>query len=127
MLIGARWPLDLATDFPGLVGGGVWAAALAEGPIRTLAFPCAGVLSTIGINKPGDIERGMKASQCDRHLWQLHVCLPTSEGKTRLLYRMGLDFWGFTKQIPLLDNFWRSVADQVAPRAFGQALPGPPG
>ena len=36
-----------------------------------------------------------------------------SQGKTRLLYRLGLDFWEFTKYVPFIEKFWQSVADQV--------------
>lgn len=82
-------------------------------PIDMSFAPPCGVLSTIGVNKPGDIKRGMRSDDCERHLWQLHVCLPSSEGKTRLMYRLGLDFWEFTKYVPYIEKFWQSVADQV--------------
>lgn len=48
--------------------------------------PCC-VLSTIGLAQPGRIERGARAAACSNHLHQLHACLPSSPGKTKLLYR----------------------------------------
>jgi chlorophyllide a oxygenase len=104
------WPIPDAVKFrtQELLGGN-WEPY----PIDMSFKPPCGVLSTIGVSKPGDIKRGFRASQCERHLWQLHVCLPSTEGKTRLLYRMGLDFWEFTKFVPFMEQFWKQVADQV--------------
>jgi chlorophyllide a oxygenase len=76
--------------------------------------PCL-VLSTIGLTSPGRIERGARAASCRNHLHQLHVCLPSSEGRTRLLYRMSLDFMHWTKAIPGIHRFWQSIAEQVRP------------
>ncbi|KAF3447619.1 hypothetical protein FNV43_RR12806 [Rhamnella rubrinervis] len=73
--------------------------------------PCM-VLSTIGISKPGKLE-GQSTSQCATHLHQLHVCLPSSRGKTRLLYRMSLDFAPVLKHIPFMHYLWRHFAEQV--------------
>lgn len=73
--------------------------------------PCM-VLSTIGISKPGKIE-GQSTKQCSTHLHQLHVCLPSSRNKTRLLYRMSLDFAPVLKHIPLMQYVWRHFANQV--------------
>lgn len=47
------------------------------------------VLSTIGLSQPGKIERGARAAGCSNHLHQLHACLPSSPGRTKLLYRWG--------------------------------------
>ena len=44
---------------------------------------------------------------------QLHVCLPAGSGRTRLLYRMSLDFAGFARYLPFIDRFWKSLANQV--------------
>ena len=74
--------------------------------------PCM-TLSTIGLAQPGKIERGVAADQCARHLHQLHVCLPSRVGHTRLLYRMSTDFLGWTDLIPGIHLFWKHIAGQV--------------
>ena len=73
--------------------------------------PCM-VLSTIGISKPGKLE-GQSTKECATHLHQLHVCLPSSRQKTRLLYRMSLDFAPVLKHIPFMHYLWRHFAEQV--------------
>ncbi|XP_057726550.1 chlorophyllide a oxygenase, chloroplastic [Arachis stenosperma] len=73
--------------------------------------PCM-VLSTIGISKPGKL-KGQNTSQCATHLHQLHVCLPSSKQKTRLLYRMSLDFAPFLKHVPFMQYLWKHFAEQV--------------
>ncbi|KAF5725324.1 hypothetical protein HS088_TW23G00045 [Tripterygium wilfordii] len=73
--------------------------------------PCM-VLSTIGISKPGKLE-GQNAQQCSTHLHQLHVCLPSSRQKTRLLYRMSLDFAPMLKHVPFMRYLWRHFTEQV--------------
>ncbi|XP_057795750.1 chlorophyllide a oxygenase, chloroplastic-like [Salvia miltiorrhiza] len=73
--------------------------------------PCM-VLSTIGISKPGKLE-GQSARECSTHLHQLHVCLPSSRQKTRLLYRMSLDFAPILKHVPFMQHLWRHFADKV--------------
>lgn len=73
--------------------------------------PCM-VLSTIGISKPGKLE-GQSTRECSTHLHQLHVCLPSTRQKTRLLYRMSLDFAPVLKQIPFMHYLWRHFAEQV--------------
>jgi len=37
-----------------------------------------------------------------------------SAGRTRLLYRMSLDFLHWTKAVPGIDKFWRNIAGQVS-------------
>eukprot|EP00803_Ostreobium_quekettii_P003076 evm.model.scf_491EXC.1 EVM.evm.TU.scf_491EXC.1 scf_491EXC:6794-10890(-) len=74
--------------------------------------PCI-VLSTIGLAQPGKIERGVRAQECKNHLHQLHVCLPSKRGQVRLLYRMGLDFLQWAKDLPFTDLLWKNVANQV--------------
>lgn len=73
--------------------------------------PCM-VLSTIGISKPGKLE-GKSTKECTTHLHQLHVCLPSSRQKTRLLYRMSLDFAPWLKHVPMMHLLWRYFAEQV--------------
>ncbi|PKA64777.1 Chlorophyllide a oxygenase, chloroplastic [Apostasia shenzhenica] len=73
--------------------------------------PCM-VLSTIGISKPGKLQ-GQSTRQCSTHLHQLHVCLPSSRQKTRLLYRMSLDFAPVLKHIPFMHILWRHFAEKV--------------
>lgn len=73
--------------------------------------PCM-VLSTIGISKPGKLE-GQSTKECSTHLHQLHVCLPSSKDKTRLLYRMSLDFAPLLKHMPFMEHLWRHFAEQV--------------
>ncbi|CAI7795705.1 unnamed protein product [Closterium sp. NIES-54] len=74
--------------------------------------PCM-VVSTIGLVKPGQLEGEASAQECTQHLYQLHACLPSSRGKTRLLYRMGLDFAQWVKFVPFIDRLWKSLANQV--------------
>jgi len=74
--------------------------------------PCM-VVSTIGLAQPGMIEAGTRAIDCQKHLHQLHVCLPSSEGNCRLLYRMSLDFLGWSKVVPGINKLWKSVANKV--------------
>ncbi|XP_010911864.1 chlorophyllide a oxygenase, chloroplastic [Elaeis guineensis] len=73
--------------------------------------PCM-VLSTIGISKPGKLE-GQSTRECSTHLHQVHVCLPSSRQKTRLLYRMSLDFAPFLQHIPFMHILWRHFAEKV--------------
>ncbi|KAH7671177.1 Chlorophyllide-a oxygenase protein [Dioscorea alata] len=73
--------------------------------------PCI-VLSTIGISKPGKLE-GQNTRECSTHLHQLHVCLPSSRQKTRLLYRMSLDFAPVLKHVPFMHLLWRYFAEKV--------------
>ncbi|KAK4745037.1 hypothetical protein SAY87_011349 [Trapa incisa] len=73
--------------------------------------PCM-VFSTIGISKPGKLE-GQSTKQCATHLHQLHVCLPSSRQKTRILYRMSLDFAPILKHVPFIENLWRHFAEKV--------------
>lgn len=75
--------------------------------------PCV-VVSTIGLAKPGQLEGGQTASQCSQHLFQMHACVPSSPGKTRLLYRMGLDFASWIKHVPFINHLWSYLATQVS-------------
>ncbi|KAK7410597.1 hypothetical protein VNO78_01519 [Psophocarpus tetragonolobus] len=73
--------------------------------------PCM-VLSTTAISKPGTVGRKY-ARHSATHIHQLHVCLPSSKQKTRLLYRMSLDFAPVLKYIPYMNHLWRYFAEQV--------------
>jgi hypothetical protein len=67
-----------------------------------------------GLAQPGKIERGARASGCRNHLHQLHVCLPAGPGRSRLLYRMSMDFLQWTKHVPFIQSFWAHIARQVS-------------
>ncbi|KAK4429645.1 Chlorophyllide a oxygenase, chloroplastic [Sesamum alatum] len=73
--------------------------------------PCM-VLSTIGISKPGKL-KGQSTKECTTHLHQLHVCLPSSRNKTRLLYRMSLDFAPILRHFPFMQHLWRHFSEKV--------------
>ncbi|KAI3726420.1 hypothetical protein L1987_66217 [Smallanthus sonchifolius] len=47
------------------------------------------------------------------HLHQLHVCLPSSRNKTRLLYSMSLDFAHVLQHIPFMHYLWRHFAEKI--------------
>jgi hypothetical protein len=70
--------------------------------------------SLAGLAQPGKIERGARASGCRNHLHQLHVCLPAGQGRSRLLYRMSMDFLQWTKHVPFIQSFWAHIARQVS-------------
>ncbi len=50
---------------------------------------------------------------CTNHLHQLHICLPSRPGHTRLLYRMSMDFMDWTRFVPGIQSFWQRIAGQV--------------
>ena len=80
-------------------------------PINMAFQPPCMVLSMIGLAQPGKIMRGVTAEQCDRHLHQLHICMPSKMGHTRLLYRMSLDFMQWIKYVPWIDRVWKAVSN----------------
>jgi len=82
-------------------------------PIDMSFMPPCITVSLIGLAQPGKIERGVTASSCKNHLHQLHVCLPSKKGHTRLLYRMSMDFLSWVKYVPMIDRVWKGVASQV--------------
>lgn len=82
-------------------------------PIDMAFLPPVMTESKIGLNQPGKIERGVRCDECEKHLHQLHVCLPAKEGHTRLLYRMSLDFMGWVRFVPGIQRVWKEVANQV--------------
>ncbi|KAF3617488.1 Chlorophyllide a oxygenase, chloroplastic [Capsicum annuum] len=82
--------------------------------------PCM-VLSTSGISNPGKL-KGQSTKECSTHLHQLHVCLPASRQKTRLLYRMSLDFAPILKRIPFMEYVWRYLSEQVLNEDLRQVI-----
>jgi len=82
-------------------------------PIDMAFQPPCMVISRIGLAQPGKIMRGVTANMCQNHLHQLHVCMPSKKGHTRLLYRMSLDFIPWVRYIPGIDRVWKGVAGQV--------------
>jgi hypothetical protein len=78
-------------------------------PIDMAFLPPCMTLSVIGLAAPGKIERGVRSEQCKNHLHQLHVCLPSKRGHTRLLYRMSLDFFPWLRRVPFIDRVWKAV------------------
>lgn len=80
--------------------------------------PCCAV-SHIGLAQAGaggggaQFTPGTRASDCKQHLYQLHVCLPSVAGRTRLMYRMALDFAGWAKLVPGMGQVWNEMAAQV--------------
>ena len=60
--------------------------------------------------------QGVRAADCENHLHQLHICLPSREGHTRLLYRMSMDFMDWTRHVPGIQLFWKNIASQVRGR-----------
>lgn len=82
-------------------------------PIAMAFQPPCMVISQVGLARPGKPGDYTRQEDCERHLHQLHVCLPKRGGKTRLLYRMSLDFFGFARGLPFMDRVWKNLADQV--------------
>ena len=72
-------------------------------PIKMTFEPPCYVISTIGL----------RGRDCGRQLHQLHACLPMGKGRTRLLYRLALDFFQWLRFIPGNHWFWRSLAQRV--------------
>ncbi|KAH7622922.1 putative Chlorophyllide a oxygenase, chloroplastic [Nannochloris sp. 'desiccata'] len=82
-------------------------------PIDMAFNPPCMTASLIGLSKPGQLSSGARALDCANHLHQVHICLPSKKGHTRLLYRMSMDFMGWVKYIPGIQSFWKSIAQQV--------------
>lgn len=113
---------DMATFLSGRSGGG--AGYSAEGSWKPYPIdmkfitPCM-VDSHIGMAQPGaagagaQFKEGDTCTSCEKHLHQLHVCVPQEEGKTRLLYRMSLDFAQWAKWVPGIQLVWMEMANQV--------------
>jgi len=104
------WPVPDAVKFHArrLLGGN-WDPYPIDMSFET---PCM-VVSLIGLQQPGKIERGTRAAACTHHLHQLHVCLPTNNRRSKLLYRMSLDFLHWTRCVPGIQTLWGNVAKQV--------------
>lgn len=76
--------------------------------------PCL-VQSLISVDKPGASGGGAKFTNngANRHVHQVHACLPSDEGKTRLLYRLSLDFAHWLRHVPLARDAWKKMAEAV--------------
>lgn len=113
-------------------GGGGWADAatwLAAGigargswapyPIDMAFEPPCCVISHVGLAAPGAagggarFEANARPADCAKKLHQLHVCLPSLPGRTRLLYRMSLDFAPWARALPGMAAVWSEMASQV--------------
>lgn len=104
------WPIPDSVKFKAAEYlGGNWEPYPID---MTFQPPCC-VQSTIGLAQPGKILRGQRADACKNHLHQLHVCLPSKPGHTRLLYRMSMDFMQWVRWVPGIQNFWQNIAGQV--------------
>ena len=88
-------------------------------PIDMQFLPPACCVSHIGLAQAGAVGggaqfvAGSRAEDCEKHLHQLHVCIPSTQGHTRLLYRMGLDFAGWVQGVPGIKLLWTEMANQV--------------
>ena len=107
---------DMAT---GLKGLGSQQGSWNPYPIdMKFVTPCM-VDSHIGMSQAGaagggaQFEEGVQCVECTNHLHQLHVCCPSKPGRTRLLYRMSLDFAGWAKFVPGIELVWTEMANQV--------------
>lgn len=104
------WPIPDSVKFKAAEYlGGNWEPYPID---MTFQPPCC-VQSTIGLAQPGKILRGQRADACKNHLHQLHVCLPSKPGHTRLLYRMSMDFLQWVRWVPFIGKFWQQIAGQV--------------
>lgn len=103
---------------------GSWLAGGARGnwapyPIDMSFEPPCCVISHVGLAQAGaagggaQFVAGSRAADCEKHLHQLHVCLPSRTGRTRLLYRMSLDFAGWATAVPGMHLVWSEMAAQV--------------
>ena len=109
------WPIPDSVKFKAAEYlGGNWEPYPID---MTFQPPCC-VLSTIGLAQPGKILRGQRADSCKNHLHQLHVCLPSKAGHTRLLYRMSMDFMHWAIWVPGIQAFWKRIAGQVCSRCM---------
>lgn len=104
------WPVPEAVTFQaGKILSGNWAPY----PIDMAFNPPCMTMSLIGLSKPGQVAVGTRALDCNNHLHQVHICLPSKKGHTRLLYRMSMDFMDWVQYVPGIQSFWKSIAGQV--------------
>ena len=104
------WPVpDVVSFQAGKMLSGQWAPY----PIDMAFNPPCMTASLIGLAKPGQLSLGARAEDCKNHLHQVHICLPSKKGSTRLLYRMSMDFMGWVQYVPGIQAFWKSIAGQV--------------
>lgn len=72
-----------------------------------------GLAQAGAVGKGAQFKEGVSALECEKHLHQLHVCLPSTPGHTRLLYRMSLDFASWAQYVPGIEYIWTEMANQV--------------
>jgi hypothetical protein len=82
--------------------------------------------ASLGLLRRFTFAQGVRAADCQNHLHQLHVCLPSREGHTRLLYRMAMDFMDWTRHVPGIQLFWKNIAGQVPSPHRAQLQVAPP-
>lgn len=104
------WPVPDAVKFhASRLLGGNWDPY----PIEMSFQPPCMTVSHIGLARPGKAATAATTAECKNHLHQLHVCLPSRPGHTRLLYRMATDFLWWTEMVPGIQLFWKYIAGQV--------------
>ena len=114
----ARQPGDGWADIGSWLAGGA-RGSWAPYPIDMAFEPPCCVISHVGLAQPGaagsgaQFVPGTRALDCPKHLHQLHVCVPARPGRTRLLYRMALDFASWAKMVPGMHLVWSEMAAQV--------------
>lgn len=96
-------------------GGGQFSGRWDPYPIDMRFEPPCLVQSLIGVDKPGASGGGasFRDGNGSRHVHQVHACLPSDEGKTKLLYRLSLDFAHWLQHIPLARDAWKRMAEAV--------------
>ena len=113
----ARGWADMASWLAGAprAARGSWAPY----PIDMAFEPPCCVVSSVGLAQSGaagggaSLSGGARPGECAKHLHQMHVCVPTVGGRTRLLYRMALDFAGWAARLPGMQLLWGEMAAQV--------------
>jgi chlorophyllide a oxygenase len=96
------WPVPNLVRFA-TPGASPWTGHWDPYPIHMTFEPPCFVVSTIGL----------RGKDCGRHLHQVHACLPRGRGRTRLLYRLALDFCQWLRQVPGNQYLWEYLAQQV--------------
>lgn len=96
------WPVPPFVRFA-TAAANPWTGHWDPYPIRMTFEPPCFVISTIGL----------RGQDCGRHLHQVHACLPRGRGRTRLLYRLALDFCQWLNRVPGTHYLWQYLANQV--------------
>lgn len=110
----SSWPL---TNVVHPEARGPLAAGDASGQNVEIVFqpPCV-VLSTVSLSESNDLDHGLRPEEAKRQLHQVHVCLPSKPGFTRLLVRLSLNFAPLAAQLPGLDRLWSTAAGRALQR-----------